>query len=223
MCGRFSLTVPLEEIIEFFDLINGDELDYEISYNIAPSQNVLSIVSDGTHNRGGYLRWGLVPFWADSPAIGYKMINARAETIDQKASFKNLIKRRRCLIVADGFYEWKKDEKGNKRPYRMIRKNNGLMAFAGLWDRWEKEGTILHTCTIITTRPNELMAEIHDRMPVILPEEKQKIWLDRTIEDVQFLKDLLQPYPTEDMIAYEVSSIVNSPKNNQEECIQPLV
>ncbi|NSL50518.1 SOS response-associated peptidase [Calidifontibacillus erzurumensis] len=223
MCGRFSLTVPLEEIIEFFDLINGDELDYEISYNIAPSQNVLSIVSDGTHNRGGYLRWGLVPFWADSPAIGYKMINARAETIDQKASFKNLIKRRRCLIVADGFYEWKKDEKGNKRPYRMIRKNNGLMAFAGLWDRWEKGGTILHTCTIITTRPNELMAEIHDRMPVILPEEKQKIWLDRTIEDVQFLKDLLQPYPTEDMIAYEVSSIVNSPKNNQEECIQPLV
>lgn len=222
MCGRYSLTAPLEEIIEFFNLVNGDELDYEISYNIAPSHNVLSIVSDGNGNRGGYLRWGLVPSWADNPSIGYKMINARAETIDQKASFKTLLKRRRCLIVADGFYEWKKDQKGNKQPFRMVRKNNGLFAFAGLWDRWEKEGTILHTCTIITTQPNEIMKDIHDRMPVILQEEAQKVWLDRSIQDTQHLKQLLTPYPPEDMIAYEVSPIVNSPKNNQVECIQSL-
>ncbi|WP_458414224.1 SOS response-associated peptidase [Schinkia sp. CFF1] len=222
MCGRFSLTAPIEEIIEFFNIVNGEELNYEISYNIAPSHNVLSIVSDGENNRGGYLQWGLVPSWADHPSIGYKMINARAETIEEKASFKSLLKRRRCLIVADGFYEWKKDEQGNKRPFRMTRKEKQLLAFAGLWDRWEKEGTVLHTCTIITTKPNTIMMDIHDRMPVILSEEAQKIWLDRTIQDTGRLKQLLIPYPPEDMLAYEVSPIVNSPKNNQVECIQSL-
>lgn len=222
MCGRFSLTAPLEEIIEFFNIVNGDELDYEISYNIAPSQNVFSIVSDGVNNRGGFLRWGLVPSWADNPSIGYKMINARSETIDEKASFKTLLKRRRCLIVGDGFYEWKRDAQGNKRPFRMVHKDNNLFAFAGLWDRWEKEGTVLHTCTIITTKPNEIMKEIHDRMPVILPEDAQKIWLDRNIQDTNQLKHLLTPYAAEEMIAYEVSPLVNSPKHNQVECIQSL-
>lgn len=222
MCGRFSLTAPLEEIIKLFNIVNGDELDYEISYNIAPSQNIFSIVSDGENNRGGFLRWGLVPSWAENPSIGYKMINARSETIDEKASFKNLLKRRRCLIVADGFYEWKKDDQGNKRPFRIVHKDNKLFAFAGLWDRWEKEGTVLYTCTIITTKPNEIMKDIHDRMPVILPEEAQKIWLDRSIQDTNQLKQLLIPYAAEEMIVYEVSPIVNSPKNNQMECIQSL-
>jgi len=222
MCGRFSLTVPIEEIIKLFVLANGDELDYVISYNIAPSQNVFSIISDGEKNRGGYLQWGLVPSWADNPSIGYKMINAQAETIDEKASFKNLLKRRRCIIVADGFYEWQKNQNGNKKPFRITRKDNRLLAFAGLWDRWEKEGTILHTCTIITTKPNEIMKDIHDRMPVILPEEAQKIWLDRTVQDSTYLKQLLTLYPAENMTAYEVSLLVNSPKNNQVECIQSL-
>lgn len=222
MCGRFSLTAPIEEIIEFFNIVNGEALEYEISYNIAPGHNVLSIISDGSNNRGGYLRWGLVPSWADNSSVGNKMINARAETIEEKASFKNLLKRRRCLIVADGFFEWKKDDQGNKRPFRMIRQNNRLVAFAGLWDRWEKEGNVLQTCTIITTKPNEIMKDIHDRMPVILSEEAQKIWLNRNIQDTQLLKQLLTPYPPEDMIAYEVSPIVNSTKNNQVECIQSL-
>ena len=197
-------------------------MDFEISYNIAPSQNVFSIVSDGSNNRGGFLRWGLVPSWAEIPSIGYKMINAREETIDEKASFKTLLKRRRCLIVGDGFYEWKKDEQGNKRPFRMVHKDKHLFAFAGLWDRWEKDGNVLHACTIITTKPNEIMKDIHDRMPVILPKGAQKIWLDRNIQDTNELKQLLTPYAAEEMIAFEVSPIVNSPKNNQVECIQSL-
>ncbi|WP_227940101.1 SOS response-associated peptidase [Alkalihalobacillus deserti] len=218
MCGRFTLTATKEEIEE---QLLVEIFEYQPRFNIAPSQPVLSIISDGEKRRAGYLRWGLVPVWAKDPKIGYKMINARGETVDEKPAFKRLLKRRRCLIVADGFYEWKRTEE-NKKPYR-ITINEGIFTFAGLWDRWKSNDKEIVSCTILTTEPNEFMKGIHDRMPVILGGEDRNLWLDPGVEDKQILKDLIKPYPTQGMNAYEVSTLVNSPKNETEECIRSLV
>ncbi|WP_368505182.1 SOS response-associated peptidase [Alkalihalophilus sp. As8PL] len=218
MCGRYTLTATKEQIEEQL----GVQLeDYQPRYNIAPSQRVLSLISDGKSRRAGYLKWGLVPVWAKDPKIGYKMINARGETVDEKPAFKRLFKRRRCLIVADGFYEWKRTEK-NKKPYR-ITVNEGIFTFAGLWDRWKSDDKEIVSCTILTTEPNEAMKEIHDRMPVILGEEERDVWLDPSLEDKEILNDLIRPYPAKDMNAYEVSTLVNSPKNEVDACIRSLV
>lgn len=188
---------------------------------MAPSQQILSIVSDGENKRGGFLKWGLVPSWSKDSKIGYKMINARSETVDTRPSYKNLLKRRRCLIVADGFYEWK-NEDGKKQPYRIKMKDDHVFAFAGLWDRWEKDDEIIHSCTIITTEANEIVSDIHDRMPVILPEEKHDIWLNPAIQDSSQLKQLLHPFPAKNMMAYQVSTLVNSPKNDVPEILNSL-
>ncbi|MFA9457447.1 SOS response-associated peptidase [Halalkalibacter sp. AB-rgal2] len=218
MCGRFTLTADKEEIEKYLQV---DLFNYTPRYNIAPSQPVLSIVSNGEQKKAGYLRWGLVPSWAKDPKIGYKMINARGETIHEKPAFKRLFERRRCLIVSDGFYEWQRTEQG-KKPYR-ITVNEGIFTFAGLWDRWidEKEDNELTTCTIITTEPNKRISDIHDRMPVILHRRDWDSWLDKTTH-VTTLKKLLRSYPSEEMDAYEVSTIVNSPKNESVDCIQSL-
>lgn len=151
------------------------------------------------------------------------MINARAETVDEKPSFKHNLQRKRCLVVADGFYEWKK-EGSTKRPHRITLKSNELFGFAGLWDTWNSPtGDSINSCSIITTTPNELMAEIHDRMPVILSRDSELVWLDQSVVESHFLKSLLVPYPADLMIAYEVSTLVNSPKNNGPECLVPVV
>lgn len=221
MCGRFSMTSPIEQIQLAFDISNLDEVDMTPRYNVAPSQQILSIVGDGKDHRAGFLKWGLVPSWSKDPKIGFKMINARSETVDTKPSFRNLLKRRRCLIVADGFYEWK-NEDGKKQPYRIKMKEDHLFAFAGLWDRWENSGEIIHSCTIITTEANEVVSGIHDRMPVILPKDRQDIWLNPAVQDSSQLKELLQPFPAEEMIAYQVSSLVNSPKNDVPEVLNSL-
>ena len=176
------------------------------------------ILNNGS-NQLALFRWGLIPFWAKDPSIGHKMINARAETVDEKPSFKTCLQRKRCLIVADGFYEWKK-EGSTKRPHRITLKNQELFGFAGLWDAWKSPtGEIVNSCSIITTTPNELMAPIHNRMPVILPREVESVWLDQSIVDSTFLKSLLVPYMADLMIAYEVSAFVNSVKNNGSECL----
>ncbi|WP_102346449.1 SOS response-associated peptidase [Bacillus sp. Marseille-P3661] len=222
MCGRFTLSIPLDEIIDFFDLVNGVNIMYEPSYNIAPSQDVLAVVSDGENLKGGLLKWGLVPSWSKDPSVGYKMINARAETLEQKVSFRKLLRQRRCIIVADGFYEWKKDSNGEKQPFRMTLTNNNPIAFAGLWDRSLINDIEYTTCTIITTSSNPLMKPIHDRMPVILSEDATAKWLDRRNQDPIELKKLLVPFDANEMKAYKVSSIVNTPKNNNIECIEPL-
>jgi len=155
----------------------------------------------------------------NDPSICQKLINARAETVDEKPSLKTCFQRKRCLVVADGFYEWKK-EGTTKRPHRITLKNKELSGFAGLWDTWKSPtGEIVNSCTIITTTPNELMEPIHNRMPVILPRDVEQVWLDQGIMDSHFLKSLLMPYPAELMIAYEVSPFVNSPKNNGPECL----
>ncbi|MCK0470904.1 SOS response-associated peptidase [Halalkalibacter sp. APA_J-10(15)] len=218
MCGRFTLTADKEEIEKHLQV---DLFHYTPRYNIAPSQPVLSIISNGEQKKAGYLRWGLVPSWAKDPKIGYKMINARGETIHEKSAFKRLFERRRCLIVADGFYEWKRTEQG-KKPYR-ITVHEGIFTFAGLWDRWidAKKGSELTTCTIITTEPNKRISDIHDRMPVILHRRDWDRWLDKTTH-LATLKTLLHSYPAEEMDAYEVSTIVNSPKNESVDCIQSL-
>lgn len=221
MCGRFTLVSDIDLILHRFNLLYSNA-DHVPRYNIAPSQQVLAIVSDGEERRLGQLRWSLIPFWAKDAKIGYKMINARAETVAEKATFKHPLKRQRCLIPADSFYEWKKDN-DKKTPMRIRLKSGDTFAFAGLWSRWTSpEGEEVCSCTIITTRPNKLMENIHNRMPVILRSEDEDAWLDTSIQDTEFLQQFLNPYDADQMEAYEVSSAVNSPKNAGPECIKPI-
>jgi putative SOS response-associated peptidase YedK len=190
-------------------------------YNIAPTQSVLTVVQEKGKRIGKTMRWGLIPFWAKDVKIGYKMINARAETIDEKPMYKGLFKKQRCLILADGFYEWKKT--GNeKHPYRFQMISGKPFAFAGLWDRWSNGDQSFITCSIITTTPNEITKEVHDRMPVILPPDAYQMWLEPDMKDTDYLKSLLQPYPADEMDAYEISTLVNSPKNDNPSILKPI-
>ncbi|WP_099364515.1 SOS response-associated peptidase [Fredinandcohnia onubensis] len=224
MCGRFTLFAEYDDILNRFDIEAAIEQDlYLQSYNIAPSHSVLSVINDGTQNRLGYLRWGFVPSWAKDEKVGYKMINARAETLTEKPSFRHAFKHRRCLIIADSFYEWKKGPNKTKTPIRIKLKSNDLFAMAGIWERWKSpEGNSLFSCSIITTTPNELMKDIHDRMPVILNKEDEQAWLDPSLNDVSKVSHLLKPLPADNMEAYEVSSLVNSPRNNSPNLIQKI-
>jgi len=214
MCGRFSF-VDFEGIEERFQI---ETPTLKPNYNVAPSQEVAVILNNGS-NHLAHFKWGLIPYWAKDPSIGHKLINARAETVDEKPSFKTCLQRGRCLIVADGFYEWKK-EGSTKRPHRITLKDQDIFGFAGLWDTWKSPtGESVNSCTIITTTPNELMEPLHNRMPVILPRDVEQVWLDQSITDSTFLKSLLMPYPADQMIVYEVSPFVNSVKNNGPECL----
>ncbi|WP_336825303.1 SOS response-associated peptidase [Sporosarcina sp. USHLN248] len=223
MCGRFTLFAPYEEIMDRFEIASAFEAtDYVPSYNIAPSQQVVAVINDGQKNRLGYLRWGLIPPWAKDEKIGYKMINARAETIAEKPSFRNAFKRKRCILPADSFYEWQRRD-GQKIPMRIKLKDDGIFGIAGLYEKYvAPSGMIIHTCTAITTEPNELMRPIHDRMPVILHKEDEAMWLDPKNNDIHSLQSLLKPFNEEQMEAYIVSSQVNSPKNNEKALIMPI-
>ncbi|TVY01381.1 SOS response-associated peptidase [Cohnella terricola] len=220
MCGRYTITITLEELMLRY-LTEEPMGSYPMPrYNVAPMQNVLAVVHNGKKNRLGELRWGLVPSWASDDKIGSKMINARAETLLERSSFKSLVRRKRAIVPADGFYEWKKQ--GNlKQPMRMTMKGGGIFSMAALYDTWlSPDGRKISTCTIITTTPNSLMADIHDRMPVILRPEDEAEWLDRGNEDVRGLMALLRPYSAEAMRAYPVSPIVGNVKNDTAECIE---
>lgn len=221
MCGRFTRIALLEDIIAAFEV---DEIacDLEASYNIAPTQPIAVIADEGGMRRLVTLRWGLIPPWSKDPTIGNTMINARAETLTQKPSFKQAFKKRRCLIVADGFYEWQKRET-TKVPLYIRFQSGEPFGFAGLYEYWTSpEGISIGTCAIITTDANDLMRPIHNRMPVILPKEHHAVWLDPTIEDETLLASLLQPFASDELEAYEVSRLVNSPKNNSPACVQPI-
>jgi putative SOS response-associated peptidase YedK len=220
MCGRFTLFAPYYDIVERFDIESAfEENDYVPSYNIAPSQQVVAIVNDGEKNRLGHLRWGLIPPWAKDEKIGYKMINARAESVSERPSYKHAFKKKRCIIPADSFYEWENTENG-KIPMRFKLKSNEIFALAGLWESWKSpEGKTIHTCTVITTQPNELVKPVHNRMPVILRPEDEAAWLSPNLEDLDFLGNLLVPFDEGKMDAYPVSSSVNSPRNNDESLI----
>ena len=216
MCGRFTLTYNISEVAKAFNVPVPPSLQTTPRYNIAPTQNVVAILPNQTLD---VLRWGLVPSWAKDESIGSKMINARAETLAEKPSFKRLLNSKRCLVVADGFYEWKK-EAGGKTPMYITLKDKGLFAFASLWDSWRSpDGEQIRTCTLITTEPNDLVASIHNRMPVILSSEAQKEWLDPSLHDEHVLLPLLVPYPAEQMSARAVSRLVNNPQYDSAELI----
>jgi len=220
MCGRFTLTVELDVLFERFKNAYDTDLWMPPSFNIAPTHKVLAVIQGEKGNKFGQLQWGLVPSWAKNASIGANMINARSETLHEKASFKSLIHRQRCLVVADSFYEWKR-EGSIKQPYRIQLKDEEPFAFAGLWSVWKTGAQNLATCTIITTSSNDLMASLHERMPVILrPEDEQK-WLNPSFPflDVQ---PLLKPYPDEDIKLYPVSPKVNSPKANEPGLIKAI-
>ena len=225
MCGRYALTSDAERLEERF-VCSLSGVSYSPRYNIAPTQPVLALINAGsnelTERRAGFLRWGLIPSWAKDPSVGAKMINARSETVAEKPSFKRALRRRRCLIVADGFYEWKKDGT-TKTPLYIGLHSGEPFALAGLWEKWVAEsGEAIYSCTILTTSPNALMAPIHHRMPVILPPEAEALWLDRTVQEPDSVLPLLVPYPAEAMTAYAVSMLVNSPRNDSPECLRPL-
>ena len=225
MCGRITLTTDKDDIQSRWGFIDpSGVLDLiKPRFNISPSQNSPTVIVNQDNRELRMMRWGLVPFWAKDISIGYKMINAKSETLNEKPSFRKSFKDKRCLVLADGFYEWKKPDKKTKIPLRFVLKSRELFAFAGLWDQWKNpEGEILLSFTIITTHANELMTPIHDRMPVVLHEKDESKWLDPEFKDTERLKSLLQPYPSDMMEAYEVSSIVNSPKNDSPKCIEPV-
>jgi putative SOS response-associated peptidase YedK len=224
MCGRFTLTATVEQLIDRFDIEYFlEQEDFQPSYNIAPSQSVLAVINNGRHNKMGFLRWGLIPPFAKDMSIGHKMINARSETLLEKPSFRTAYKKKRCLIIADSFYEWKRLDDKKKIPMRIKLKSEELFAMAGLWENWKSpEGKSIFSCTVITTSPNNLVGDIHDRMPVILRPEDEKIWLDPSINDTDRLEKLMVPLDEDLMEVYEVSSLVNSPKNNSIELIQRI-
>ncbi len=220
MCGRFALATDKKTLEMLYDLELRIELNHR--YNIAPSQEVLALrqSQENGQKEPVYLKWGFVPFWADEPAMGNRMINARAETAPEKPSFRSAFNKRRLLIPASGFYEWKKEE-GGKQPYYICHKEKQPFSLAGLWERWDKGDQVLETCTILTTEPNKLVAPLHNRMPVIIPRDSYASWLDLETEKT-FLKEMLKPYPPEDFSAYPVSRQVNSPGNDGPELIKPL-
>ena len=197
---------------------DGDWLAFDAKYNVAPTQEVLTVVG-GDKRRGGYMRWGLIPHWAKDPKIGARMINARAETVAEKPAFRDALRRRRCLVLADGFYEWQRTGAA-KRPMRIVLRTGKPFAFAGLLSMWrDPDGNRIPSCAIITTTANELPRPIHDRMPVILPRELEEFWLDRSVEDPATLSSVLTP-PAEDVMeAYEVSILINSAVNDVPEVI----
>lgn len=220
MCGRFTQRHKPEEVVERFE-VGADELIAQPRYNIAPSQPVAA-VRHGDRRELFTCRWGLIPFWAKDSTIGNRMINARAETLAEKPSFRRAFAARRCLIPADGFYEWLKQGKGASRPFYIRLKDGGLFGFAGLWEEWKSpDGEVVTTCAIITVEPNELMAGIHNRMPAILKLEHEAAWLDRS-NDIPAVSNLLQPYPSELMEAYEISRAVNNPRFDDPACIEPV-
>ena len=217
MCGRYNLISNLTVLGERFQF-DATQLTLEAAYNVAPTQNVLTVVG-GAPRRAGFMRWGLIPFWAKNHSIGSRMINARAETVADKRSFRDSFRRRRCLVLADGFYEWQRTGSG-KRPMRVALRSGEPFAFASIWSIWkDTEGNPIPTCAIITTSANELLRPIHHRMPVILPRDMEGFWLDRSIQDTTELRSVLNPYPDGTMEAYEVSTLVNSVANDGPELI----
>ena len=220
MCGRYRRTTSEEELARRYHIAIPPHRDLPISWNIAPTQDVLAIrFNPETKQRTlDNLRWGLIPNWATDPKIAYKTINARVESVDTAPSYRQAFRKRRCLIPSDGFYEWKKVV-GGKIPYSISMNDDSPFVFAGLWEGWKDpaNGEWLRTCTIITGEPNELVREIHTRMPVILPEERYDAWLSGEAG-----KEVLVPFPADQMKAWPVSGRVNSPKNNDADLVLPL-
>ena len=223
MCGRFTLTADPADLQEAFQWVNFGNANITPRYNIAPTQGIPVVTNNG-ENKLDFFTWGLVPFWAKDPSIGSRMINARSETLAEKPSFRNAYKRRRCLVLADGFYEWQKTLNSKVKIPTYIRMKDGApFAFAGLWENWNSpDGSQILSTTIITTNPNQLIAPIHNRMPVIIPKDSYQTWLTTSEIKPEEMNPLLCPYDHTLMDAYQVSRLVNSPKNETPDCIRPI-
>lgn len=218
MCGRFTLTAPAEQIRDLFDI---KELpDLEPRYNIAPTQDILVVRGDDNSREAAMMRWGLVPFWADDLSFGNRCINARSETVAEKNSFRRAYQKRRCLIPTDGFFEWKKID-AEKQPFYIYLKDHELTAFAGLWEAWSDDEKEVESCTILTTTPNDLVSELHDRMPVFLPRDAWDLWLAEYAED-EDLRPLFEPLPSERFEAHPVSRDVNKAGNEDPSLIEAV-
>ena len=221
MCGRYTITISADRAREDLGIIQMPE-DYQPRWNVAPTQPV-AVVTNPVERAAEWMRWGLIPFWAKDPAIGNNLINARSETVSEKPAFKQAFLKRRCLILADGFYEWKKGAGpgGRSQPYYFRRKDEKAFAFAGLWEFWRSpEGNEVRSCTIITCAANELVKSVHERMPVMLSGESLWAWLAGG--SPQETQSLLKPYPAEQMAAYPVSGSVNKPGLDAPNLIVPL-
>lgn len=221
MCGRFTLPASPAELLAYFQLKEAPA--FEPRYNIAPSQEVATVrVEEGKRNLA-FLRWGLIPYWADDPKIGYRSINARAETVHKSPAFRAAFRKRRCIIPAGGFYEWLTEGK-EKQPFYIYRRDGKPMAFAGLWERWHDEETSrdIESCTILTTEANELVGRLHNRMPVILEPDTFVLWLDPEEQKGDVLKALLHPADSETLTMYPVSTFVNKSTNEGKRCIEPV-
>ena len=220
MCGRFALLTHAEALIERFGVEEVIKRP-EPRYNIAPSQTVTVVVQRETKQLTE-MRWGLIPFWAKDVSIGNRMINARSETVSEKPAFRSAFKKRRCLILADGFYEWQKLN-GRKQPVRIQVDGGRPFAIAGLWEHWQSpDGSEIESCTLLTTEPNELLKPVHNRMPVIISPQDYALWLDPGAQHPDELKSLLRPYPAEHLSFYSVSTHVNNPRNEDPLCIKPI-
>lgn len=221
MCGRFVRYTSAERFADLFHAQGSAEA--EASYNIAPGARILVARNSLTGQREmTTLKWGLVPSWSKEPKTGYSTINARAETVAEKPTFRSAFRHRRCLIAADGFYEWHPQPDGHKQPYYIHLADDRPFALAGLWEHWEREGKTLDSCSIIVTEANELMQTIHDRMPVILPPDQYDVWLDPAFADVERLRLLLRPFPFALMRLNPVSTRVNNPRNDERDLIQQI-
>jgi putative SOS response-associated peptidase YedK len=223
MCGRYTL-FRINQVLQAFPwIVEPVPADDVARYNIAPTQPVLGVANNHP-DRFEHFHWGLIPSWAKDPAIGNRMINARAETLAEKPAFRTALSRRRCLVPAEGFYEWKKDPGGKtKTPMHIRMKTGDIFAFAGIWETWHSpDGGVIPSCTLITTASNELMVGIHDRMPVILKPADYPRWLDPNERDPADLTDLLKPYPAAEMEARPVSRTVNNPKNDSPACVESM-
>src|SRR3989441_3867116 len=222
MCGRYTLKTPVERLSEKFQF--PEIIPLKPRYNIAPSQPVavVRLLPDDTDRKLAMLRWGLLPAWVKEPTKVQQPINAKAETAAEKPMFRDAFKSRRCLVPADGFYEWKQ-EGGRKQPVYIRMKDWEPFAIAGLWEHWEgQDGQVIESCTLLTTEPNDLLTAIHNRMPVILDPKDHEQWLDPDLQQADSVKPLLRPYPADSMTAYTVSLRVNNPKNDNSQCLAPL-
>jgi len=222
MCGRYSLTTDIQSLQERFSF-DWKQTEYRPRFNIAPDQQVVTIRNDGLENRAQLMQWGLIPSWAKDLKSSARIINARSETLAQKPTFSKLLRSQRCLVIADRFFEWVKS--GHKKvPMCIMLKSGKPFGFAGLWDTWSSpDNKIVNSCTIITTNPNELIAPIHGRMPVIIPDHAESNWLDPVENNTDYLKKLLIPYESYCMEAYQISTYVNAPSNDTQDILDRVV
>jgi putative SOS response-associated peptidase YedK len=224
MCGRYTQSKSAEIIAKAFQIDNVS--DIKPRYNIAPTQSVLTVLQPAAsaNRQSKMLHWGLIPSWAKDRKMASKLINARAETVAEKPAFRSAFRKRRCLVVADGFYEWQQQEnKKQKQPFYFRLSDGEPFAFAGLWEHWQDAtGEEIESCTVLTTEANDLMRPIHNRMPVILESKNYDLWLDSEATKPELLQPLLHPYPPEEMTAYPVSTVVNKPANDNAECINSI-